>query len=416
MDGSFGAFPPMPTDPWSIPLDAIDPGRAELFIAGAQYDYFRRLRHEDPVHFSSDGPFGRYWSITKFNDIMAVDSDYAAFSSNRDIAIGDQPDGFAPPMFIAMDPPRHDVQRKVASPAVAPARLSELEAVIRRRAGAILDGLPRNETFNWVERVSKELTTQLLAILFDVPFEDRHLLPFWSDTAVTSEATGVIVDAAQREKVLFECLTYFSDLWRARAAAPPKFDFISLFAHSPETRGMIDNPMELLGNLMLLIVGGNDTTRNSISGGLYALNKYPEQYAKLKADRGLIPNMVPEIIRWQTPLAHMRRNATRDVELGGKQIKAGDKVIMWYVSGNRDESVIDRPDDFIVDRDRSRHHLSFGFGIHRCMGNRVAEMQLRILWEEIMARFDHVEVVGEPVRVLSNFVQGYEDLPVRIAA
>jgi hypothetical protein len=222
-------------------------------------------------------------------------------------------------------------------------------------------------------------------------------------------------DMANREKVLMECLAYFSDLWRQRAAQPPKFDFISLFAHHPETRDMVHNPMELMGNLMLLIVGGNDTTRNSISGGLLALNQYPDQYDRLKADRSLIPNMVPEIIRWQTPLAHMRRTALSDIDFEGKQIRAGDKVIMWYVSGNRDETVIDEPEKFIIDRDRARHHLSFGFGIHRCMGNRVAEMQLRILWEEIMARFDHVEVVGEPVRVMSNFVQGYESLPVRIA-
>ena len=368
------------------------------------------------MHYCAESQFGPYWSITRFNDIMAVDSNYAAFSSDRDIVIGDQADGFAPPMFIAMDPPRHDQQRKAASPAVAPARLSDLEVLIRRRAGAILDSLPLNETFDWVELVSKELTTQMLATLFDFPWEDRHLLPYWSDVTTTSETVGVAADMAHREKVLMECLAYFSDLWRQRAAQPPKFDFISLFAHHPDTRGMIDNPMELMGNLMLLIVGGNDTTRNSISGGLLALNQYPEQYAKLKADRSLIPNMVPEIIRWQTPLAHMRRNATSDIEFGGQRIRAGDKVILWYVSGNRDETVIDDPEAFIIDRDRARHHLSFGFGIHRCMGNRVAEMQLRILWEEIMARFAHIEVVGEPVRVMSNFVQGYESLPVRISA
>ncbi len=416
MDGSLGPSAPSPPDPWSIPIETIDPSLAELFTTGAQKDYFRRLRHEDPVHYCADSPFGPYWSITKFHDIVAVDSNYADFSSNRTIVIGDQADLGEPPMFIAMDPPRHDVQRKAVTPAVAPARLADLELLIRRHASEILDSLPRNETFNWVELVSKELTTRMLAVLFDFPFEDRHLLPYWSDITTTTETVGVATDMAHREKVLYECVAYFTGLWRERAAQPPKFDFISLFAHHPETRDMVDNPIELMGNLMLLIVGGNDTTRNSISGGLLALNQYPEQYAKLKADRSLIPNMVPEIIRWQTPLAHMRRNATRDVEFQDKKIGAGDKVVMWYASGNRDETVIDEPEKFIVDRDRSRHHLSFGFGIHRCMGNRVAEMQLRILWEEIMARFDHVEVVGEPVRVLSNFVQGYEDLPVRISA
>ncbi len=414
MDGFARHGDPMTGEAWTTPLDRIDPSVAERFATGEHYAYFSRLRRDDPVHYCADSAFGPYWSITKFNDIVAVDANHGVFSSDRDIVIGDQV-GFAPPMFIAMDPPRHDAQRKAANPAVAPGRLADLERIIRERAVTILDSLPRNETFNWVELVSKELTTQMLAILFDFPFEDRHLLPYWSDVTTTSETVGIAVDMAQRERTLHECLAYFSDLWRKRAAAPPKFDFISLMAHHPETRDMIDNPMELLGNLMLLIVGGNDTTRNSISGGLLALNQFPQQYAKLKADPSLVTTLVPEIIRWQTPLAHMRRNALSDIELNGKSIRKGDKVIMWYVSGNRDEEVIETPDDFILDRDRPRHHVSFGFGIHRCMGNRVAELQLRILWEEILARFDHVEVVGEPVRVTSNFVQGYEELPVRIA-
>ncbi len=416
MDGSVAAGAAPSPDPWSIPLERLDPSRAELFATGAQHAYFRRLRHEDPVHYCADSPFGPYWSITRFHDIMAVDSNHAVFSSNRDIVIGDQEAGFAPPMFIAMDPPRHDAQRRAATPAVAPARLADLEGFIRQQAVDILESLPRNETFNWVEQVSKELTTRMLATLFDFPWEDRHLLPYWSDITTTTETVGVAADMEHRQRELMACLAYFSDLWRQRAAQPPKFDFISLLAHNPETAGMIDNPMELMGNLMLLIVGGNDTTRNSISGGLLALNQYPDQYAKLKADPALIPNMVPEIIRWQTPLAHMRRNALSDFEFQGKSIRAGDKVIMWYASGNRDETVIDEPERFIIDRPRSRHHLSFGFGIHRCMGNRVAELQLRVLWEEILARFDHVEVVGEPVRVVSNFVQGYETLPARIPA
>jgi cytochrome P450 len=179
---------------------------------------------------------------------------------------------------------------------------------------------------------------------------------------------------------------------------------------------MVDNPIEYLGNLMLLIVGGNDTTRNSITGGLLALNQNPHEYEKLRQNPGLITNMVSEIIRWQTPLAHMRRTALEDIDFKGHKIKKGDRVVMWYVSGNRDEEVIERADEFIIDRERSRHHVSFGFGIHRCMGNRVAEMQLRILWEEIMKRFPRIDVVGEPERVSSNFVLGYTSLPVRIPA
>jgi cytochrome P450 len=259
--------------------------------------------------------------------------------------------------------------------------------------------------------VSIELTTQMLATLFDFPFEDRRKLTRWSDVATALPGTIVETEMERRNELL-ECLEYFTRLWNERVNAPPGSDLISMLAHGKDTRDM--EPMEFLGNLILLIVGGNDTTRNSITGGVLALNENPGEYDKLKADTSLIPNMVAEIIRWQTPLAYMRRTAVQDTELGGKQIKAGDRVLMWYVSGNRDEEMIDRPNEFIIDRAKARHHLSFGFGIHRCMGNRLAEMQLRVVWEEIMKRFDKIEVVGEPVRVFSPFVKGYTDLPVRV--
>jgi cytochrome P450 len=283
-----------------------------------------------------------------------------------------------------------------------------MEPIIRERAGRILDSLPIGETFDWVDRVSIELTIQMLATLFDFPFEERRKLAHWSNLALT----GLHDEGSRRE--MRDCAAYFQKLWDVRAVSAPAGDLISMLAHGEATRDM--PPDEFLGNIMLLIVGGNDTTRNSISGGLLALNRHPEQYEKLRADPGLIDSMVPEIIRWQTPVAHMRRTAVADIELRGKQIKTGDKVVMWYVSGNRDETAIDQPDRFVIDRERPRHHLSFGFGIHRCVGNRLAEMQLRVVWEEILKRFAHIEVVGEPVRAKSCLVREYKSLPARISA
>ncbi|MBS0528353.1 MAG: cytochrome P450, partial [Proteobacteria bacterium] len=293
--------------------------------------------------------------------------------------------------------------------------LANLEQTIRTRVCSILDSLPLGEEFNWVEKVSIELTTRMLATLFDFPYEDRHLLTYWSDVATADVNAGGPIDSNEKKMaVLAECLAYFTRLWNERVNAPPASDLISMLAHSPSTRNM--GPKEFLGNLILLIVGGNDTTRNSISGGVWFLNQNPDQYRKLRNDSRLIPSMVSEIIRYQTPLAHMRRTAVVDTEIGNKTIKKGDKVIMWYVSGNRDEESIESPESFIIDRERPRQHIAFGFGIHRCVGNRLAEMQLRILWEEILARGWTVEVVGEPERVPSNFVRGYTVLPVRIAA
>ncbi|MFT7219589.1 MAG: cytochrome P450 [Candidatus Azotimanducaceae bacterium] len=396
-------------------LEDIDVSLPERFRDDDWHDWFARLRKEDPVHYCRDSVNGAYWSVTKHADIKAVDTNHEIFSSEAGgIAIVDPREEDARvENFIAMDPPRHDEQRKTVTPSVAPANLATMEPLIRERVIDILDNLPVGETFNWVDKVSVELTARMLATLFDFPYEDRRKLVYWSDlTTNVPQVTGIEIDMAERQAGLQECALTFFKLWQERAAEEPKFDLISMLAHGESTKDLIADPMALLGNIILLIVGGNDTTRNSISGGVIALNQYPNEYQKLRDNAALIPNMVSEMIRWQTPVIHMRRTALKDFDLNGKDIREGDKVIMWYLSGNRDESVFPDADRFIIERENARQHVSFGFGIHRCMGNRLAEMQLRVLWEEIQNRFRKVEIVGEVKRLPNNFIRGISDVPV----
>ena len=408
------------SDPHSLPLDAIDMSDPDLFQHDLVLPYFERLRAEAPVHFTPGSDYGPFWSVTRYHDIMAVDTNHKVFSSDH--ARGGhilgyemffiEEEAFQLPMFIAMDQPRHDVTRKAVSPAVGAENLRKMESEIRANCVDILDHLPVGETFNWVDAFSVELTTRTLATLFDFPFEDRRMLTRWSDISVSVPGSGIVESWESRRAELEDMGEYFSRLWRERTGKPGGYDLVSMLASAPETRDM--SRAEFMGNVLLLIVGGNDTTRNTLTGSVLALNQHPDEYEKLRRDRGLIASFVPEAIRWQTPLAHMKRTALEDVELGGQRIQAGDKVVMWYLSGNRDERVIERPNDFIVDRERPRNHLSFGFGIHRCVGNRLAELQLRVAWEEILERFRMVEVLGDPVRVRSNIIMGYSELPVRL--
>jgi cytochrome P450 len=399
------------------PLDTIDVSDPAIYQQDTWQPLFARLRREAPIHYCPESRFGPYWSVTRYNDIMTVELDHATYSSQLGgIQVEDQPADMKRGSFIRMDPPRHTAQRKTVAPVAAPVNLASYEVTIRERTRSVLDALPRNEAFDWVDKVSIELTTMMLATLFDFPWEERRKLTYWSDVAICNVAAPDAPVHSEQERFaeLLRMADVFKGLWQERAKTPPRLDLISMMAHSQGTSDMPE--MEFVGNLALLIVGGNDTTRNSMSGGLLALSENPAELAKLKADPGLVASLVAETIRYQTPVIHMRRTATPDAELAGERIRQGDKVVMWYVSGNRDESVIESPDAFIVDRKKPRQHLSYGAGIHRCVGDRLADLQLRILWEEILARDLDIEVVGPPKRLYSNFIRGIRELPVRIAA
>ncbi|KJS25318.1 MAG: cytochrome P450 [Hyphomonadaceae bacterium BRH_c29] len=398
----------------SLNLETLDLVDGEVWRQNKMWDRFERLRKEDPVHFTPDSFVGPYWSVTTYEDIMAVDTDHKRFSSSWEhggITLGEPLEDFEMPMFIAMDEPRHSEQRITVQPAVAPNMLKIYEPLIRSRTQGLLDSLPVNEPFDWVDKVSVELTTMMLATLFDFPFENRRQLTRWSDVVTNMNNPDICPGGEEQwKKEMLECLTTFMGIYQERQAIPQQNDLISLLAHGEKTRNMA--PMELLGNVILLIVGGNDTTRNTMTASVYALNKFPDQYKKLKADQSLIPNMVSETIRWQTPLAFMRRTALEDVQLRDKLIKKGQQIAMWYISGNRDEKFWDKPNDYIIDRENARRHLSFGFGIHRCVGNRLGELQLQILWQELMERFEHIEVLDEPSFTSGAFVHGYTWMPV----
>ena len=399
------------------PLGSIDVSDPAIYWQDTWRPLFARLRREAPVHYCAESRYGPYWSVTRYNDIMAVELDHATYSSQLGgIQIEDQPADMQRGSFIRMDPPRHTAQRKTVAPVAAPNNLASYAVKIRERTRAVLDALPRNETFDWVDKVAIELTTMMLATLFNFPWEERRKLTYWSDVAIcnVNSPDAPVHSEQERFAELLRMAEVFKGLWNERAKAPSGLDLISMMAHGDGTRDMPE--MEFIGNLALLLVGGNDTTRNSMSGGLLALAENPGELAKLKANPELVASLVAETIRYQTPVIHMRRTATREAELAGQRIRQGDKVVMWYISGNRDESAIENPDAFIVDRAKPRQHLSYGAGIHRCVGDRLADLQLRILWEEILARGLAIEVMGPPKRLYSNFIRGIRALPVRIAA
>ncbi|HVJ01977.1 MAG TPA: cytochrome P450 [Sphingomonas sp.] len=396
-------------------VDPLDVSRPELYRDDLWHAPFRRLRAEAPVYRCEHSDFGPYWSLSTYKPIVQAESLPEIFSSHAGgITIADLQDGdIKMPMFIAMDRPKHTGQRRTVAPAFTPSEMVRLSDNIRTRTAEILDSLPVGESFDWVDRVSIELTTQMLAILFDFPWAERRLLTYWSDWAGDIEIAKDPARKEERRKILFECAAYFGELWKAKLGKEPTPDLISMMIHSDAMSEM--DQMEFLGNLILLIVGGNDTTRNSMSACAWGLEQFPGERAKLEADPALIPNAVQEIIRWQTPLAHMRRTATQDTELEGQKIREGDKLILWYLSANRDESIFPDGDRIIVDRENARRHLAFGHGIHRCVGARLAELQISVLLEEMAKRRLRANVIAEPERVAACFVHGYRKMPVELS-
>ena len=403
------------TQPRAItPVDVSD---AALYVEDRWREPFARLRAEMPVSFLPDSPYGPYWSVVSHAPIAEIELNAKVFSSaaeNGNITITDPPPETNLVNFIASDAPRHTDQRKVVAPAFSPSQMAQREVTVRERTRELFDALPVGETFDWVERVSIPLTIGMLCILFDFPWDERHDLKRWSDMAsdVKPASERGLEKQAEFLQEMGTMLARFDALMAERLAQPPSDDLLSRMIHS-EAMGHL-GAFERLGHLALLIVGGNDTTRNSMSGLVEALSLYPGEIDRLRADPSLIPNAAQEIIRWQSPVTHMRRTAMADAEVAGQPIAAGDKVVMWYISANRDESVFAQAERFDVSRANARRHLAFGHGVHRCVGARLAEIQLATLLEEWVGRRIRVEPQGPPVRMPNCFLHGFSEMPVRI--
>lgn len=397
-------------------INPVDVSADALYVEDRWREPFAKLRAEMPVSWREESPFGPYWSVVTHSLVQEVELRHDVFTSRWDkgnITIADSVNGTAFPNFIAQDPPIHTAQRKVIAPAFSPSQITKLDELVRERTEMLLAELPRGETFDWVDRVSIPLTIGMLCILFDMPFDEWRDIKRWSDWA-----SGVSSENLNEEHwneffvQMQEMLARFDRELDARRALPPTDDLLSRMVHS-EALGNL-TPMERIANIALLIVGGNDTTRNSMSGLIEALDRYPDQLHRLRSDPSLIPNAAQEIIRWQSPVTHMRRTALADTELGGQRIREGEKVVLWYISANRDESVFRDAERFDVGRDNARRHLAFGHGIHRCVGARLAEVQIGTLIEEIVARRYRIHPDGAPTRLASPFLHGFTAMPVRI--
>ena len=394
-----------------VPLEEIDVSVGARFANETAGPYFARLRRDDPVHWCPDSAYGPYWSITRRADLMAVERDFERFSSAGNVLINDVPGEFDAPAFATADPPEHTAERAAVAPALADGRVRALESGIRREIGLILDSLPIGEPFDWVERVSAELTTRMVAALFDFPHEKRYLLPYWAEVLVTSPEPGALVESwDQRAAVLDEYLARIVQMWRARTGGC-EHDVLSALANAPATCSLPEDPKHLIGTVTM-IAGANEAARGALSGGVVAFDRFPDAWEQLRAAPALIPNAVAEIVRWQSPIIHMRRTATCDVDFCGKTIRKGDKVVLWYWSANRDETLFEDGEALRVDRSDAHRHVSFGSGIHRCLGWRVAVLELRLLWEEILPRFRRIRVCTPPERLASNFTSNYRRVMV----
>tara|TARA_R110002074_G_scaffold45451_2_gene117556 strand:- start:7138 stop:8412 length:1275 start_codon:yes stop_codon:yes gene_type:complete len=407
--------------------DLKDP---DLYLRNEHHDVFKNLRASQPVYWNPEADAAGFWALTKYDDIEFASKNPKLFSSakenggHRIFNENEIDENNTEASMISLDPPQHAAYRRMVTPGFVPKRISGMEERIRTRVTRLLDRLEErgkdgNEV-EFIDAVAAALPIEVLAELFGAPDADGPKLFEWSNATVGEDDPELRVSDDYMRQCIMEMATYSAGLWQARIEKPGE-DLISMLAHSqvPNAEGKPE-PMSFaayIGTFILLVVAGNETTRNSISGGLLALSENPDQRAKLLADPSLIPSAVQEIIRWVSPVLHMRRTATEDTEIGGQAIAKGDKIVMWYASANRDETKWANPFDFDVARYSDPHaptQLGFGVGQHFCLGSRLAELQLRVLFEEMLKRFPDIHVSGPVRRLRSNFIAGIKEMPVKL--
>lgn len=400
----------------------VDLGNPDLYVSGVPHEVFTWLRREDPVHWNPVTNGRGFWSITKYDDIVAISKNPEVFSSAREHGghriydenlVGTAGMGAeetdAP--FISMDPPEHNRYRRMISPGFGPSRLKALEGQIHDRVCNILDRLGARKECEFVTEVAAELPIQVLAELLGIPQADRLKLFDWSNSMIAEDDAELRKGPEETAADVRAMIEYSGRLWEERVANPGP-DLISMLIH-PDADGEVMSKERYLGTFILLVAAGNETTRNSISGGLITLARFPEQRQRLADNPALYGTAAAEIIRYVSPIMHMRRTAIADSVVRGKTIRSGDKVIMWYVSANRDEQIFTNPFGFDLTRAEATQ-LGFGVGQHFCLGARLAELQLRIFFTEFLRRYPKAEPSGPIRRMRSNFVAGIKEMPVRL--
>ncbi|MFC4294792.1 cytochrome P450 [Novosphingobium tardum] len=399
------------------PISLFDVSDPSIYANDTWREPFAALRRAMPISWCPKSPFGPYWSVVTHDLIREVEAKPHIFSSADEyggITIIDLEPERSLPNFIAMDGPRHAAQRRTVQPAFNPSEMERREDEIRGRTRALIESLPLDTPFDWVEKVSTELTIGMLAILFDFPWEEKADLRRWSDWSSDLRPPELRDEAflAESSFQLNQMLARIDRLMEEKRALPPTDDLISRMVHSEAMGHMPER--ERLGNYALLIVGGNDTTRNSMSAFADICARDPAKLDQLRTHPDLVANATQEVIRWQSPVSHMRRTALEDHEIGGQTIRKGEKVVLWYISGNRDEAVFADPETVDFARENARRHLGFGFGVHRCVGARLAELQLGILFAEVARRGARLEPAGKPQWAPTPFLHIYAQLPVRL--